>query len=256
MFNFRLSTIAKGLAAGAMSFALLTAAAMPAAAGEFSKSQTKSIEKIVHDYLVQNPEVMIEVMSELDARQEAAKKSAQNDAVATHHKAIFNDPTSFVAGNPQGDVTIVEFFDYNCGFCKRTFAPLMNTLKDDGNVRLVLKEFPILGPSSVIASRATMAAAKQGKYFEMYKALFMHKGSLNEEEIMAVAESVGLDIAQLRRDMTDPAFAKTIERNEALAQALKINGTPSFVIGDTLFPGALEAEDLKQAIKEARAAKG
>lgn len=255
MFNFRVSTFSSHLASGVLTFALLTAA-MPAAAADFSKAETKAIEKIVHDYLVQNPEVMIEVMSELDARQEAAKKQAQNNAVAEHRKAIFDDKTSFVAGNPKGDVTVVEFFDYNCGYCKRAFAPLMNTLKDDGNVRLVLKEFPILGPSSVIASHATMAAEKQGKYFEMHKALFMHKGSLDEEEIMAVAKSVGLDIARLRRDMTDPQYAKTIDRNEALAQALKISGTPSFVIGDAMHPGALDAEDLKQAIKEARAAKG
>ncbi|MDO8421054.1 MAG: DsbA family protein [Parvibaculum sp.] len=254
MFNFRVSTIASRLAAGVVTLALLVAPA-PVMAAEFSKTETKAIEKIVHDYLVQNPEVMIEVMSELDARQEAAKRSAQNNAVAKHRKAIFDDPASFVMGNPKGDVTIVEFFDYNCGYCKRAFAPLMNTIKADGNVRLVLKEFPILGPSSVIASYATMAAEKQGKYFEMHKALFMHKGSLDEDEVMAVAKSVGLDIARLRRDMADPKFAKTIERNEALAQALKISGTPSFVIGDALHPGALSAEDLKLAIKDARAAK-
>lgn len=256
MFNFRASPFTVRLASGALALALLTNTA-PAAAAEFTKTETKAIEKIVHDYLVQNPEVMIEVMTELDARQEAAKKQAQNNAVVENRKAIFEDKASFVAGNPKGDVTVVEFFDYNCGYCKRAFAPLMNTLKDDGNVRLVLKEFPILGPSSVIASHATMAAEKQGKYFEMHKALFMHKGSLDEEEIMAVAKSVGLDVARLRRDMTDPAYAKTIERNEALAQALRITGTPSFVIGDALHPGALNAADLKEAIKEAReAAKG
>lgn len=255
MHQFRVSTIINRMATGALALVLLSGIT-PAAAAEFNKAQTEEIGAIVHDYLVQHPEVMIEVMAELDAREQAAKKRSQNDAVAKHHKEIFEDKVSFVAGNPKGDVTIVEFFDYNCGYCKRAFAPLMNTLKDDGNIRLVLKEFPILGPSSVIASHAAMAAQKQGKYFEMHKALFTHKGSLDEDEIMSVAKSVGLDIARLRRDMADPAFAKTIDRNEELAQALNITGTPSFVIGEAMHPGALDADDFKRAIKDVRAGKG
>jgi protein-disulfide isomerase len=231
----------------------LAGLAMPSQAAEFNDAQKQAIEKIVHDYLVKNPEVMIEVMTELDAKQAAAEKSKQDDAVAAHRKQIFDDPTSFVAGNPKGDVTIVEFFDYNCGFCKRAFAPLMNTVAEDGKIRLILKEFPILGPNSVIASRATMAAEKQGKYLDMHKALYLHKGSLDEDSIMEVARSVGLDTARLRRDMADPAYDKTIARNEALAEALGISGTPSFVIGDDMHPGALTAEQLQVAIKEARA---
>lgn len=229
------------------------AGSIPAAtAANLGPADTKAIEKIVHDYLLKNPEVLIEAMTELDTKQAAAKKKEQNSAIAKHHDAIFNDPTSFVAGNPKGDVTIVEFFDYNCGYCKRAFAPLMNTINDDGNVRLILKEFPILGPTSVVATHATLAAEKQGKYFEMHKAIYLHKGSLDEDAVMALAKGVGLDTAKLRRDMKDPEIDKIITRNEKLASELGISGTPSFIIGDTPHPGALSADELKAAIKAAR----
>lgn len=224
----------------------------PAAADDFSGSQKSAIEKIVHDYLVKNPEVLVEVMSELEAKRAAAEKAKQGDAVAKYQTQIFNEPTSYVAGNPKGDVTIVEFFDYNCGFCKRTFGPLMNTLKDDGQIRLILKEFPILGPTSVIAARATMAAKKQGKYFEMHKALYMHRGTLDEASIMDLAQAIGIDTVKLRRDMKDPEIQKTIDRNEKLASDLGVTGTPSFIIGDQAHPGAMDEEELKAAITAAR----
>lgn len=240
---------------GALAFGLAfgLAGGVPAAtAANLGPADTQAIEKIVHDYLLKNPEVLIEAMTALDAKQAAAKKKKQNGAIAKHHDAIFNDPTSFVAGNPKGDVTIVEFFDYNCGYCKRAFAPLMNTINDDGNVRLILKEFPILGPTSVVATHATLAAKKQGKYFEMHKAIYLHKGSLDEDAIMTLAKGVGLDTAKLRRDMKDPEIDKIIARNEKLASELGINGTPSFIVGNAPHPGALSADELKAAIKAAR----
>lgn len=232
---------------------LLALSVQGASAAEFNNSQQEAIEKIVHDYIVKNPEVLIEAMNELDAKQAAADKKKQGDAIAKYHKQIFEDPTSYVAGNPKGDVTIVEFFDYNCGFCKRTFAPLMNTLKDDGNIRLILKEFPILGPTSVIATKAAMAAKKQGKYFEMHKALYMHKGSLDEASIMDLAKAVGIDTVKLRQDMKDPAIQKTIDSDEKLASELGVTGTPSFIIGGKPHPGAMNEEELQAAIKAARA---
>ncbi len=241
------------LCALAFGLAFGLAGGIPSAmAANFGPSDTKAIEKIVHDYLLKNPEVLIEAMTALDTKQTAADKKQQNGAIAKHHDAIFNDPTSFVAGNPKGDVTIVEFFDYNCGYCKRAFAPLMNTIKDDGNVRLILKEFPILGPTSVVATHATLAARKQGKYFEMHKALYLHKGGIDDDAIMTLAKSVGLDTTKLRRDMKDPEIDKIIARNEKLASELGVNGTPSFIIGDTPHPGALSANELKAAIKAAR----
>ena len=182
----------------------------------------------------------------------SADEQKQGDAIAKYHKQIFDDSNSYVAGNPNGDVTIVEFFDYNCGFCKRTFAPLMNTLKEDGNIRLILKEFPILGPTSVTATRATMAAKKQGKYFELHRALYLHKGSLDEASILDLARAIGIDTAKLSRDMNDPEIQKTIDRDEKLASALGITGTPTFIIGGTPHAGALTEAELKAAIKAAR----
>jgi protein-disulfide isomerase len=226
-----------------------------ATADEFSPGQKRAIESIVHDYLLKNPEIMIEVMDELQTKQKAASRQKQSDALTKYAKEIYEDPTAFVAGNPNGDVTIVEFFDYNCGYCKHAFAPLMKLLKDDGNIRLILKEFPILGPSSVTATHATMAAKKQGKYFEMYQALYKHKGGLDKDIIMAVARSVGLDTNRLERDMNNPAIEATIKRNEDLASALDINGTPAFIIGKELYPGALDAGQFESAVKAAREAR-
>lgn len=238
--------------AAACAFAF-SATAIPSSAAEFGKSETKEIETIIRNYLLKNPEVLIEAMTALDAKQASAAEQKHGEVIASHRKAIFDDPSSFVAGNPKGDVTIVEFFDYNCGFCKRAFGPLINTVNRDGNIRLILKELPILGPSSDIAAHATLAAKKQNKYFEMHKALFRHEGPLDEDEIMSVAKSVGIDTGKLRRDMADKEIEKIIARNKELAAALDISGTPSFIIGDKAYPGALNAEKFEEAVKAARA---
>ncbi len=224
-------------------------------AADLSKDQTKAVEKIVHDYIVAHPEVLIEAMAALDAKESAAKKKAQDSAIAKNRAAIYNDPTSFVAGNPKGDVTIVEFFDYNCGYCKRAVGPLLDTVAKDGNVRLILKELPILGPSSVTASHAALAAVKQGKYMALYKAFYAHKGPLDDEDVFNIAADTGLDIKKLSKDMMDPAIATIIKRNEDLSDALRISGTPAFIIGDQLYAGAQDADDLAAAIKLARANK-
>lgn len=219
----------------------------------FSAAQEREIEKIVRDYLVRHPEVLLEAMQALDDKQAAQEKQVQDKAIADNRAAIYDDPDSFVAGNPKGDITIVEFFDYQCGYCKRSFGPLMDTITKDGNVRLILKEFPILGPESLTASHAAIAAMRQGKYFEFHQALFHHKGELPDEKIMSIAASVGLDTARLKRDMADPKISKQIDRNYELAHALAIKGTPGFIIGGRMHPGALSAEELVAAIKDARA---
>ncbi|MGV8996969.1 MAG: DsbA family protein [Parvibaculaceae bacterium] len=218
-----------------------------------SKDQTTAIQKIVHDYIVEHPEVLIEAMASLDAKEAAAKKKTQDSAIAKNRDAIFNDPTSFVAGNPKGDVTIVEFFDYNCGYCKRTMKPLLDAVTKDGKVRLILKELPILGPSSITASHAALAAEKQGKYMDLYKAFYAHKGPLDDETVFNIAADAGLDIKKLAKDMMDPAIGKAIAGNERLSDALDIRGTPAFIIGDKFYAGARDADELMEAIKLARA---
>jgi protein-disulfide isomerase len=238
-----------GLAAGAGA----ALAATPAGSTTFSDAQTRGIETIVHDYLMKHPEVLLEAMQAYDDKQASAKAKAQDKAVADNRDAIYNDPTSFVAGNPKGDVTVVEFFDYQCGYCKRTFEPLMNEIRKDGNIRLILKEFPILGPRSVVASHAAIASMKQGKYFEFHQALFRNRQELTDDRIIAIAKSVGIDPVQMKHDMADPKIIKIIDHNEDLARALSIDGTPGFIIGDRVQAGALDADELAAEVKEARA---
>lgn len=222
----------------------------------FDSAQRRDIERIVHDYLVKHPEVIVEAMQALDEKQASEEKAQQDKVISENRAAIYNDPDAYVAGNPKGDVTVVEFFDYQCGYCKRAFGPLMDTLKKDGNVRLVLKEFPILGPESVVASHAAIASKKQGKYFEFHQALFRHKGELSDDSIMQIAASVGINTAQLKRDMADPKIEKQINRDYELAHALAIKGTPGFIIGGKVNAGALDADEFAAAIKEARATCG
>jgi protein-disulfide isomerase len=244
------------LFATALSLAAGTGAAIAAPQSglqSFSDTEKRSIETIVHDYLMKHPEVLLEAMQAYDEKQASAKAAAQNKAVAANRALIFDDPTSFIAGNPKGDVTIVEFFDYQCGYCKRTFEPLMNEIKKDGNIRLILKEFPILGPRSIVASHAAIASMKQGKYFEFHQALFRNRAELTDDRIIEIAKSVGIDPVQMKKDMADPKIIKIIDRNVKLARALDIDGTPGFVIGDSVHAGALDADELAAEVREARA---
>ncbi len=228
---------------------------MPAQAADgppFVGKDKAAIEKIVHDYILENPEVLIEAMRELDKKQQAADLAESQVVIEKNHKAIYNNPDDFVAGNPKGDVTIVEFFDYQCGYCKRSFEPLMAFVKGDGNIRLVLKEFPILGPVSLEASKAAIAAKRQGLYFEMHKALFSHKGQIDSQAIIEIAETIGLDMEKLKKDMADPAIADMVSRQYNLAETLKIDGTPAFIVGGELYPGAADHDRLEAMVKAAR----
>ena len=227
----------------------LSAHAQPA---QFDDKAKAEIERIVHDYLVGNPEVLVKAFEELERRHDDAKLAQTRSALAEHAQALFSDPGDYVAGNPEGDVTIVEFFDYRCGYCKRSFEPLMDFVKKDGNVRLVLKEFPILGPASLEAAKAAMAAKKQGRYMEMHSGLYAHKGDLDAEAIDAIAKKAGVDVARMRKDMEDQAFADQVSRTYRLAEALGIEGTPAFVAGGTVYPGMADADRLAQMAAHAR----
>lgn len=212
----------------------------------------QEIEALVRDYLVKNPEIIVDAIDAMREKQRREKDERARAAVMTYRAALVEDPGTPVAGNPGGDVTIVEFFDYQCGYCKRVFPTLMKTVKEDGGVRLALKEFPILGPKSRYAAEAALASRKQGKYTAFHMALMALRGSLTEAAVEAVARSVGIDVAKLKDDMSDPAVRDQIEKNFALANALNIRGTPAFVIGDRLVPGAVNLETLKLLIAEAR----
>ncbi|ABS64886.1 DSBA oxidoreductase [Parvibaculum lavamentivorans DS-1] len=240
------------LALALMSGALLTPAGGARAEARFEGKDRQAIEEIVREYLIENPEVLIEAMRVLEQREQNAALASRREAIEKRHADIYNDPGDFVAGNPKGDVTIVEFFDYRCGYCKQSFKPLMDFVKADGNIRLILKEFPILGPASLEASKAAIAAKKQNRYLEMHRALYEHKGQLDSEAIFGIATSLGLDTAKLRKDMEDPEIAKMVSRHYDLAEALGVDGTPAFIVGGELYPGAADKERLTEIVKTAR----
>src|SRR5204863_10076616 len=181
---------------------------------------------------------------------DAKDKAAQ--ALSTRRREIFEDPDTPVAGNPNGDVSLVEFFDYRCPYCKQVVPSLEALLAEDRQLRLVYKEFPVLGPDSVTAARAALAARKQDKYDAMHRALMAQKGQLDEAAVFRVASSVGLDVERLKRDMAAPDIDRMIKANTSLASALDIRGTPGFVIGDEIVPGAISLQALKQLIDTAR----
>ena len=243
-----------------IAFALLIAAAMvfPAVAddddSDLSPAQVKAVEKVIQDYLQAHPEVVIEAFRAFQEREEATKRKRQQDALFLKHDDLEDDPTSPVGGNPEGDVTVVEFFDYQCGYCKRAWQSARELLKSDGNIRYVFKEFPILGPASVSAARAALAAWKQGgaKYVAFHTRLMESRGGLPKKKMMDLAADAGLDVEQLQNDMDDPQIDATLRKNFVLAKALDISGTPAFVLGDHLIPGAVDLDTLKSLIAAAR----
>ncbi|WP_246148921.1 DsbA family protein [Skermanella pratensis] len=212
-----------------------------------------AIEQIVRDYLLAHPEVLVESLTAFQERQEAAQAEAQRGALVSRQEELFRNPASPVAGNPQGDVTLVEFFDYQCGYCKTVHADVRRLLESDGKLRLVYKEFPILGPASLTASRAALAAHRQGKYEALHVALMENRGQLDDDKILRIAGSVGLDMERLKRDMESPEIQEALQRNLRLASELNIRGTPAFVVGDQIIPGAVGLDRLKELVAAGRA---
>ncbi|MEO3434437.1 DsbA family protein [Inquilinus sp. CAU 1745] len=218
----------------------------------FDPAQTEAIESVVRNYILEHPEIIMEAMTILQTRQQEEEMARQQQQLVALQDEIFQSPSSPVIGNPEGDVTLVEFFDYQCGYCKRMLEPVQDLVREDGGLRLVMKEFPILGPESIVAARASLAAEMQGLYAEYHNALMGHRGRLTEEVIFAVAEDVGLDVDRLREDMESEAVEAEITANLRLARQLGVNGTPAFVIGEQLIPGAVGDEVLRDLIAEER----
>jgi protein-disulfide isomerase len=216
-------------------------------------AQKDAIEQVVRDTIRAHPEIVVEALDAFQARQEADQRSAQTGALTSRANEIFRSPSSPVIGNPQGDVTLVEFFDYQCGYCKRAQPDLERLLKEDTGLRVVMKEFPILGPASVTAAQASLAAQKQGKYLEFHMTLMAVKGQLSDDLIYDAASQVGLDLDKLKQDMNDPSVAAELRANMDLAQALGVQGTPAFVINDQIIPGAVGFDALKRQVDADRA---
>jgi protein-disulfide isomerase len=211
----------------------------------------EQIEKIVREYLLREPEVIYQALEELQRRQAEAAAARQLAAIAANEGKLLNDPTSPVGGNPDGDVTLVEFFDYRCAYCRRVVSSMRALLDEDRGLRVVFKELPVLGPDSVRAARAALASRKQARYVAFHFAL-MTSDDLSLAGIRAAARAVGLDPDRLEADMAAPEVLAAIEANYALANELGIEGTPAFVIGDQLIPGAVDKVRLEQLIAQAR----
>jgi protein-disulfide isomerase len=226
--------------------------AQPLRADEIPAAQREAIEGIIHDYLLKNPDVLIEALRSAEDKLNHEADAKAEKVLSDRRSEIFDDPATPVGGNPQGDVTIVEFFDYRCPYCKQVLPSLQALLKEDSKLRFVYKEFPVLGPASVVAARAALAAQRQGKYEAFHTVMMATKGQITEDTVYKVAVSVGLDVDRLKQDMASPDIAQELKANLALAEALNIRGTPGFIIGDKIVPGALDLDAMKNMIAEAR----
>ena len=231
-------------------------AATPTRAQTFSADQKQEIEGIVKNYLLQHPEVMQDVMAELEKHQKAAEAEKNRAAVAENNATIFSSPHQVVLGNPQGNVTMVEFFDYNCGYCKHALSDMLTLLKTDPNLKFVLKEFPVLGEGSVEAAHVAVAARMQDvtgkKYIEFHQKLLGSRGPADKARALAAAKEAGFDMARIEKDMASDEVKKTIDENLKLAELIGVNGTPSYVVGDEVVVGAVGLDTLKEKIAAER----
>ena len=225
-----------------------------AGAQPFTEAQREEVVRILRDALTRDPSILRDAIAAMQAEDERREAEARREAIRAEHAALLRDPGDPVRGNPQGDVTIVEFFDVRCGFCRRLHPELEALIAADRGVRVVMKDLPILGAQSVWASRALLAAHRQGGYARLHDALLRLRGEPTEAAIQAEARRLGLDWQRLRRDMEDPAIMARIEANVALAQRLAISGTPALIIGETLVPGAVDQRTLAAVVAAARAA--
>jgi len=240
----------------AVAATVLAIAAPPARAQSFSDTQRSEIEHIVKDYLVAHTEVLQVVLNELEKRQSDADAAKHRDGVKQYSQALFYSPRQVTIGNRQGDVTLVEFFDYNCGYCKRALADMLSLMKEDAKLRVVLKEFPVLGPGSVEAAQVAVAVRMQDptgkKYLEFHQKLLGGRGPADRAHALAVAKEIGLDVARIEKDMAGDEAKATLEENMHIAEALGLNGTPSYVIGTEVVVGAVGLAALKEKVGSAR----
>jgi protein-disulfide isomerase len=253
------------LTTGALSVAMVSPVAFAAAAdantNAVSDAQKMQVEKIVHDYLVNNPEILLEASKALQQKQQKAMQAQAEEAIKGNADQILTEGLSAV-GNPKGKVTLVEFFDYQCSHCKQMSPVVKSLIKQNPNLRVVYKEFPIFGNTSEMASKAALAAAMQGKYIEMHNALIKLEGRLDEKMIMDAAKSAGVDEAKLKTDMNSKTVTDALESNRQLAEKLHLMGTPAFIVVGTqdgkmkpgstpaFIPGGASEQTLQELIKK------
>jgi protein-disulfide isomerase len=244
------------LSSTAAALCLALAAAGPVRAQSFSDAQRGEIERIVKDYLVAHPEVLQEAMSEFEKRQNAAELEKQTAGVRQHKEVLFNSSHQVTLGNPKGDVTMVEFFDYNCGYCKRALADMLALIKNDPNLKIVLKEYPVLGPGSLEAAQVAVAARMQDKsgkkYLDFHQRLLGARGPADKAHALAAAKDAGFDMARLEKDLASDEVRETLKESMKVADAIGLNGTPSYIIGSDVVVGAQGYDVLKEKVDAAR----
>lgn len=236
----------------AIATAALFSAALPAQ--QAAKPMTKAeIEEIVKQYIVEHPEVIVDSVRQMQSREQAKTQQRSRDALTGKRQELVGDPASPVSKPAaEGQVQIVEFFDYRCGYCKKVFPALQKALADNKDARLVYKEFPILGPESLVAAKAALAVAKQGKYPKFHEAMMTAPTPPTSASIEQTAGALGVDVAKMKADMESPEIAAALERNRQLAAALGVEATPTFVIGGEIVPGAVDEAGFKQLIEKAK----
>ena len=224
---------------------------------KLSSEQKQEVETIVREYILQNPEIIVDSIRELRRRDEAAAAEARKGALSSMQDQLAKDPNDPVMGNPNGDVVVVEFFDYRCGYCKKVFSDVQRLLKEDKNIKFVLKEWPILGDDSTYASRAALSIwfNQPDKYKAFHAALMENNGSLSNDRVLEHAKAVGVDVAKMKLGLGDLRVNQTIANNGKLASALGVTGTPAFIFGSDIMPGAIDFDTMKQLVKAQRAAK-
>lgn len=238
----------------ALCAAMFMAPVSTAQAEEFTAEQKKELQVLFKNFINENPDVLLEsVRMHQEKQAEQAMKNAQDKL--SDYQDVFARDDMPVGGNPDGDVTVVEFFDYNCGYCKKAFDDIQKIIAEDNNVRVVFMEMPILSPSSSKMAALALAAHKQGKYFETHKALMDYRGSQSEEAFFKLAEGLGLDMEKMKVDVKSPDVQKAVDEAKEMAQALNIRGTPGFVVGDEVYPGYIGIEALRKAVNDARTKK-
>jgi len=240
----------------AAALCLAVVAAAPARAQGFSNAQRGEIERIVKEYLVAHPEVLQEAISELEKRQSAAEVEKQVASVKQYKEVLFNSTRQVTLGNPKGDVTMVEFFDYNCGYCKKALGDMLTLLKTDPNLKVVLKEYPVLGPGSLEAAQVAVAARMQDKtgkkYLDFHQRLLGGRGPADKAHALAAAKDAGFDMARLEKDLASDEVRETLKESMKVADAIGLNGTPSYIIGSDVVVGAQGFDVLKEKVDAAR----
>lgn len=218
----------------------------------FTPEQEQQIIAIMREYLLQHPEILNEMVQALQQRDQLSAASQRDEVITGNLEKLQNDPNSPVIGNPSGDVVVVEFFDYNCGYCRKATQDIFDLVKSDGNIKYVLKEFPIFGEDSEFAAKAALASVRQGKYDQFHYAMMTAGIKIDKAAVLAIAKQVGLDVAQLEADMQDPIFQQVLDDNYKMAEALQIDGTPAFLFGTEFYPGWLPREEMEKMIELAR----